>query len=200
MKLITPVNRASFCHLVEPKAPAAGAPPVYSMALVLPKDDPDTKKFMKNLKAAAESRAQEKFGQVPKKLKFPWKDGDKEDRTEWEGCWIVSAKSKSRPGIVGADLQPVMDPEILYSGAYYRASVSEWAWDHSTGGKGISLNLDNVMWVKDGEPFSARTAAEDDFAGMASDEDEDEETPKPKAKKKPAPVEDEEEDEDDIGF
>ena len=168
-KLKTPVFRGSFVHLVEPKAPAPGAEPKYSMAIVLPKEDPVTKAFMKELSAMVNGKATEKFGKLPKKLKKPWKDGDAEDREEWDGCWVVNASNKSRPGIVGPDLQPVMDPEILYSGAHYRASISAWGWKHPTGGEGVSLNLDNVMWVQDGEAFVSRTNAADDFAEFASE-------------------------------
>jgi len=144
-KIITPVNRASFVHLVEPKAPAPGADPVYSAVAVL-----------------------------PKKLKAPWKDGDEEDRPEWEGCWVVSCKNKTRPGVVGPDLRPIMDPEQLYSGAFYRFSMSAWGWSHPTGGKGVSLNLDNAQWVKDGEAFTSRSKAEDDFAAFKTDAPADE--------------------------
>jgi hypothetical protein len=173
-KIITPVFRGSFVHLKEPKAPAPEADPVYSMSIVLPKDDPDTKPFMTQLKKNCNATAKEKFGDKVTKIKYPWKDGDEEERDEWAGCWVIAAKSKSRPGVVGPDLKPVMDPELLYSGAYYRASVSEWGWSHPTGGKGISLNLDNVMWVKDGESFSGRASAEDDFSDFASANDETE--------------------------
>jgi hypothetical protein len=176
-KLITPVFRGSFVHLVEPKAPAPGADPKYSIAIVLPKGDPATKAFMKSLNEMVMAKATEKFGKVPKKLKKPWKDGDAEDREEWAGCWVVSASNKTRPGVVGPDLQPVMEPEVLYSGAYYRASITSWGWKHATGGEGNSLNLDNVMWVKDGEPFTNRAKAEDDFADFAG------ETPAPKKSK-----------------
>ena len=174
-KLITPAFRGSFVHLVEPKAPAAGADPVYSIAIVLPKKDKDTKAFMKKLTAMVDAAATDKFGQAVKKLKKPWKDGDEEDRPEWEGCYVVNAKSKNRPGIVGADLQPVVDSELLYSGAVYRVSVSAWAWNHATGGKGVSLNLDNVMWVENGDRFDNRSAAEDDFADFAEESADDEE-------------------------
>lgn len=173
-KLITPEFRGSFVHLAEPKAPAPGADPVYSMVIVLPKEDAETKKFMKDLKAAVELTAKEKFGKLPKKLKKPWKDGDEEDRPEWEGCWAIPAKSKSRPGVVNGDLQPVMDPDDLQSGYYYRAAISEWGWSHPTGGQGVSLNLDNVQYVREGEPFSSRASAEDDFADYRSESTEEE--------------------------
>lgn len=168
-KIITPKHRGSFVHLVEPKAPAEGADKVYSMVIVLPKDEPETKKFMAALKKIVDAAAKEKLGQLPKKLKRPWKDGDEEDRPEWEGCWVISAKNKIQPSIVGPDLQPVMDPEKLYSGAYYRASITAWAWSHSVGGKGVSLNLESVMWCADGEPFASRSDGAEDFADYAED-------------------------------
>jgi hypothetical protein len=176
--LVTPVFRGSFVHLIEPKAPAPEAEPVYSMAIVLPKDDPDTKKFMSALKERVTEAAKDKLGKVPRKLKAPWKDGDEEERPEWEGCWVVNAKSKVRPGTVDSSLNPIMEPDKLYSGAYFRASVSPWAWSHKVGGQGVSLNLHNVMFVKDGEAFAGGTKAEDDFAGFAeapAEEEEDEE-------------------------
>jgi hypothetical protein len=202
-KLITPVFRGSFVHLNEPKAPAAGAEPVYSIAIVLPKDDPTTKKFMKELKAVCDAKATEKFGQLPKKIKNPWKDGDEEDdRPEWAGAWVINAKAKSRPGVVMKNLKPVMDDELLYSGAQYRASISEWAWTHPTGGKGVSLNLDNVMWVGHGDRFDNRAAAEDDFSAFAEETEDDsgddfEEAPAPKkTRAKKVAVVEEEDDED----
>jgi len=173
-KHITPEFRGSFVHLDEPKAPAEGADPVYSMAVVLPKEDPAVKKFMKDLKADIAATAKAKFGTATKKLKAGIKDGDEEDRSEWDGCWILTVKSKSRPGVVGADLKPIMDAEQLYSGAVYRVSLSPWAWSHSTGGKGVSYNLDNVMWVKDGDRFDNRATAESDFADFAAESANDE--------------------------
>jgi len=172
VKLVTPKVRASFCHLVEPRAPAEGADPQYSMALMLSKTDPEAKKFLISLKQKMNDIAKAKFGTVPKKLKLPVKDGDAEDRPEWEGFWIVNASNRSRPGIVDFTLTEVVDPDLLYSGAVYRASVSPWAWSHAVGGKGISLNLDNVMWCEHGDRFDSRTKAEDDFADFAEEPSE----------------------------
>ena len=80
---------------------------------------------------------------------------------------MFSVKSATRPGVVDTDLQPIIDPEELYSGAYYRASINPFAWDHPTGGKGVSFGLNYVMKVRDGEPFSGRKAAEEDFKAFA---------------------------------
>ncbi len=176
-KHVSPVVRASFVNLVEPKAPAAEAKPVYSMALMIAKSDPEGKAFLAALKKDAQALCKEKLGTIPKKLKGAIKDGDEEEgRPEWEGFWIVNVKSKSQPGIVDRSLQEVVDPDKLYSGAHYRVSCTPYAWSHATGGKGWSLNLDNVQWHSDGDRFDGRTKAADDFADFAEDapaEDDD---------------------------
>ena len=98
------------------------------------------------------------------------KDGDEEERPELSGCYSVQATSNNKPGIVDAALNPIMDANEIYSGAYYRASIRAYAWDHPTGGKGVSIALDNVMKVKDGEAFSGRTDASADFADFAKED------------------------------
>ena len=39
----------------------------------------------------------------------------------------------------------------FYAGKRVRASFSPYAWNHATGGKGISFNVDGIMAVEDGE-------------------------------------------------
>ena len=82
----------------------------------------------------------------------------------------MQATSNNKPGIVDAALKPIMDANEIYSGAYYRASIRAYAWEHPTGGKGVSIALDNIMKVKDGEAFSGRTDASDDFANFAKED------------------------------
>ena len=162
--LITPEFRGSFVTLVEPRPPAEGQKPVYSIVIVIPKTETA---FLERLEQAVEEAAKAKFGKVPPRLKTTLRDGDDEDRPEFEGCVIFNAKSANRPGVVDSDLQPILDPDELYSGAYYRASINPFAWDHPTGGKGVSFGLNNVMKTRDGEPFSGRKSADEDFKAFA---------------------------------
>ena len=162
--LITPEFRGSYVTLVEPRPPAEGQKPVYSMVIVIPKSETE---FLEKLETAIEEAAKAKFGKIPAKLKSTLRDGDDEEKEEFKDCILFSVKSATRPGVVDADLQPIIDPEELYSGAYYRASINPFAWDHPTGGKGVSFGLNNVMKVRDGEPFSGRKAAEEDFKAFA---------------------------------
>lgn len=161
--LITPEFRGSFVALAEPRKPAPDAKAVYSIVVAIPKSE---KEFLAKLDEEITAAATAKWGKVPPRLKTTLRDGDEEGREEFEGCMIFNCKSDSRPGVVDADLQPVLDPELLYSGAYYRVSVNPFAWEHPASGKGVSIGLNNVMWIRDGEAFSGRKAAKDDFSGV----------------------------------
>lgn len=165
-KLITPEFRGSFVNIIEPQtipgAPA-GTKPKYQMTIPLPKDNP----FWKELEEQIVATATAKWGKVPPRMRHPVKDGDDMGREEFDGKNTVQASSLNKPGIVGADLKPVIDADEIYSGAYYRASVRCFAWEHPTGGKGVSLALDNVMKVRDGEAFSGKTDAKTDFSDFA---------------------------------
>jgi hypothetical protein len=86
------------------------------------------------------------------------------------GCYSVQATSNNKPGIVDEVLNPIMNANEIYSGAYYRASIRAYAWEHPTGGKGVSIALDNVMKVRDGEAFSGRTDASADFAEFGKED------------------------------
>lgn len=173
-KIITPEFRGSFVHVLEPHAmrvaPGEAQPePRYQITIPIPKTDPFWKKFDK----LVEETAVAKWGKVPPKLKTPKKDGDDTDmdgnvRPEFAGKWSIQASSKKKPGIVDANLQPIMTADEIYSGAWYRASIRCYAWEHATGGRGVSVALDNCMKVRDDEAFSGRARAEDDFADFAS--------------------------------
>jgi len=162
--IITPEFRGSYVTLTEPRPPAEGQKPVYSMVVVIPKSNTE---FLEKLENAIEETAKAKFGKLPPKLKSTLRDGDEEEKEEFKDSIIFNVKSATRPGVVDTDLQPIIDPEELYSGAWYRASINPFAWDHPTGGKGVSFGLNNVMKVRDDEPFSGRKTADEDFKAFA---------------------------------
>jgi hypothetical protein len=162
-KLITPEFRGSFVNLVEPRAIAEGQDPVYGMVVAVPKSETA---FKQKLDDVVNELCMEKWGEVPKKLKNPIRDGDEEDRPEFEGCWVFNTKSKTRPGVVDMDLQPILDPDLLYSGAWYRVELSAFAWDHRTGGKGVSFGLNNVLFVREDEAYSGRANPAEAFKAV----------------------------------
>jgi len=165
--LITPKFRASFAHLTKPRAISEGSPPKYSVTVVLDMSDKDHAAFLDVLRESALAVAREKFGaKLPKKLRMPFKDGDEEDRPEWQGCVVfgASASEDFPPDIIGPDRQPILDNAEVYSGMYCRCSLRPYAWSHPTGGQGVSFGLGNVQKLADGEPFSGGVKAADEFA------------------------------------
>lgn len=163
-KLITPEFRGSFVTLDKPKSFDGKQEPKYSMVIALPKDDA----FVAQLHKMVEKVCIEKWGEVPKKLKLAIKDGDEEDeKYNWKGLTVFTASNKSKPGVVvrqedGKIIEPISNEEI-YSGAFYRASIRPYAYEYEKS-KGVAISLDNVMKTKDGEKFTSRTTAKDDFA------------------------------------
>ena len=105
--LITPEFRGSFVHLAEPHA-IGDSEPAYSMAVAIPKTETE---WLKKLDEEIKEVALAKFGKIPPKLKLTLRDGDEEGRPEFVGCIVFNTKSKTRPGIVDSDLQPILDPE-----------------------------------------------------------------------------------------
>ena len=166
-KVVTGKVRFSYAHVFEPVAIDDGATPKYSVAILIPKDDAETlAKIDAGIKAAMEvGKAKlEVKGKMPKNLKTPLRDGDDErpDDENYEGMMFLNASSTSKPGIVDADLEKLMDKDEFYSGCYGRASINFYAFSVS-GNKGIAAGLQNLQKTEDGESLSGGASAEDDF-------------------------------------
>lgn len=167
----TPEFRGSFVHLVTARKATEDAKAQYSMLVVLDPDDPEHANYLDDLEDWIDETAKAKWGEVPRRLKRPIRDGEEfSDGPEFDGKMCFNAANTRCPGVVDADLEPIDDmdkAEELYSGAWYRASIRPFAWEHKTGGKGVSFSLDNVMKVADDEPLGATAPPpEDDFADM----------------------------------
>lgn len=104
-------------------------------------------------------------------IKTPLRDGDLErpDDAAYANAYFINANATSAPGIMDADLNPIMTRSEVYSGVYGRASITFYAFN-SSGNKGIACGLNNLQKVRDGQPLGGKASAESDFA---TDEDED---------------------------
>lgn len=167
-KVITGKVRFSYANVFEPRAASEGDTPKYSVSLIIDKDDEET---LEKIEAAIELAIKQgekklagKSGKVKRSaLKLPLRDGDDErDEEAYEGMMFVSANSSRKPGVVDADLQPIIDPDEFYSGCYGRASINFYAFD-SNGNKGIACGLNNLQKLEDGERLDGGTSAEEDF-------------------------------------
>ena len=211
VKLLTPVVRASFPRVYKPHDRGYDEGK-YTIDLLF-----EDKDEAKTLKLAIKKVAENKWGgntklgkpgqegdRKGKIVQIPLKDGDeKTDKNDnlldgYSGNYYVTAKSNRKPGIVGPDKQP-LDPEKvkIEGGDYVMAAITVLPYEQGKK-KGISIALNNLLYVKEGEKFGeGGSDPEEDFADIDTSEylegdeeaevDEDEEF-----------EEEEEEDEDDI--
>jgi len=166
-KVITGKVRFSYVHVFEPHAVEPGQDPKFSVCLLIPKSDTATVSKIKAAIEAAKTAGLSKWGgKVPPNLKLPLRDGDTErdttERPEYAGHYFVNANSKTRPGIVDANLLEILDPGELYSGCYGRASINFYAFN-TAGNRGIACGLNNLQKLSDGEFLGGRSRPEDDF-------------------------------------
>lgn len=172
-KVITGEVRFSYLHVFEPHAIEPGQDAKYSVSLLIPKSDKKTLNAMKKAIEAAKVAGKAKWGgKIPANLKMPIRDGDvdRSDQEEYKGHYFVNANSTNKPGLVDANVQPIIDSTELYSGCYGRASVNFYAYNVS-GNRGIACGLNNIQKLRDGETLGGRSRAEDDFDAIEVEED-----------------------------
>lgn len=178
LKVITGKDtRWSYCNVWEPKS-INGGTPKYSVSLIIPKSDKETVRKIKAAVQEAYDEGQAKLRgngkSVPPlaSLKTPLRDGDTErpDDPAYADAYFINANASTAPGIVDADLNPVVDRSEVYSGVYGRASITFYAFN-SNGNRGIACGLNNLQKIRDGEPLAGRTSAESDFSEDEGEED-----------------------------
>ena len=163
-KFVTGKVRFSYAHVFQPAETPNGTMK-YSVSILIPKTDKDTiARFNKAFEDAKTANASVWGGTVPKMLKGGLRDGDAEkDDATYAGHYFINANSNEKPGVVDADLNPILDPSEFYSGCYGRASITLYAYDTS-GSKGIAAGLNNVQKLEDGNKLGGATSAAADFA------------------------------------
>ena len=165
VKHVTNKVRFSFVNVFEPAETLNGTLK-YSMMVLIPKSDKEgVARFNKALEEAKQSNAAYFGGSVPKLLKGGLRDGDVEkEEAEFAGHYFFNAYANldRKPGVVDAEVNPILDPSELYSGCYGRVSIDMYPYDVS-GAKGIGFGLNNVQKLEDGDRLGgvAATAATD---------------------------------------
>ena len=168
----------SYLTVNEPKVPLGGGTPKYSVSLIIPKSDTVTVEKIKAAIQAAYDEGQSKLKGSSKvvpaleDLKTPLRDGDKERKGDdaYKNSYFINANSTTKPGVVDADRNPILDSSELYSGIIGRASINFYAFN-SNGNRGIACGLNNLQKLADGTPLGGHSRAEDDFADDDDDED-----------------------------
>ena len=161
-KVLTPEFRVSFPNVFKPKSSFEGQPEKYNCVMLF-----DKATDISALKKAAKLAIAKKWGdKVPKGLHNPFKDGDEKDYDGYEGCIYVNASSIQKPGLVDANVEPIISQGDFFAGCYARATVVAYAFENKLK-KGVSFDLLNIQKIRDGEPFGfSRPKAEDDFEAI----------------------------------
>jgi hypothetical protein len=166
-RVVTDKVRLSFPHIFEPYA-FGDEEPRYSVMVLIPKSDKKTLKALRDAEQEARKNGISSVfgGKDPgDKLASVIKDGDlvADEYPEREGHWYLTARTKTRPGVVDINVNPILDASEVYSGCYARVSLSAFPYKYG-GNFGVSFGLGNVQKVADGENLGGAKSAEADFA------------------------------------
>lgn len=160
-QVMTPEFRVSFPYVFERGKGMDGKEGKYSVTMLFG-DGAD----LSELKKAAAEVVKATWGdKPPSNIRSPFRDqADKADKDGYEpGRIFINATSKERPGLVDQSLNDIIDSSEFYAGCYARATVRAYAYDRN-GNRGVAFGLQNIQKLRDGEPFSGRTKAADDFS------------------------------------
>jgi hypothetical protein len=174
IKTMTPVGRCAFANVWKPKAIQEGQEAKYSLILLFDKKAQESTEY-KTMKELVMQCIVKKWGadktKWPANLRNPFRKAEEKPGYQGfeAGMVFISASSKDRPGVVDLNATAILNQEDFYSGCYARATINVFAYD-KLGNRGVSFGLNNIQKYKDGEKFSGKTRAEDDFTAIKPDE------------------------------
>lgn len=192
-KVVTGVCRSTYMFTVKLEYPREDGVEQKDEAkrcgcrVLIPKKD---KKKIAAIKKAIKFAAEKKHGSGvntdSNKFVMPLRDGDAELKTgdqsgdEYKGHYFINTKAYSVPqlAIINDDDQPerVEDPdevqELTQSGSYYKFAITFKGFAGSKA-NGVRAELNNILFVKEGDRLDGGSSAEDDFEGSGDAEIED---------------------------
>lgn len=182
-KIITPVFRLSFPNVFEPRWNELANRDQYSIVMLFDKQTSSVD--LKAMKELAGKIAVHRFGQNPRSLRSPFRDGDtdinqagelrKENNPSIANTIYVNAWSKNKPGVVNNQNVIILDHDEIYGGCYCKAQLNCYAYD-TAGNRGVSFGLLHIQKIKDGDPFGNRTRPEEAFGPVSNIEDDSTDT------------------------
>lgn len=173
----TPV-RLSYAFLNNPRKNDDGTDGKYGAMLIIPKTDTATVKQLNDAIEAARVVGLAKGITKAKNFPSPLRDGDGqkprggEYGPECKGCWVLNTSSKNKPKVVDRRVQPILDPDEIYSGMWAIVDIN-FACFQMTSNAGISCYLNNVQKIRDDTPLGgAASRPEDVFQAVPEDDDD----------------------------
>ena len=185
-RLYSAVGVACFVFIFKPQQPGEGSKskePKYKIILCWDKEAQATEDY-KQMKRVCVAAAEARFGadardRIKKgKIKMPWRPAsDYGDEGygfpfDQDGWTFANFATTTQPGIVDRKARPILKESEVYSGMRARVTYAPWAYDKE-GNKGVTLLLNNVQKIAEGERLSGRPDAEDDFEPVEGEDGED---------------------------
>lgn len=162
-KIITPVFRVSFPQVFEAKA-APGSDKLKYSVVMLFKSTEDISTIKDMVKRTVLKKYPD--GVTPTEFTTPYNDGNNKSYDGYADTIYMTASSLYPPGVVDEQKQPIINSREFYAGCYAVASVNAYCWTYM-GKSGVSLGLQNIMKVNDGEPLTGGASAEVDFESIS---------------------------------
>jgi hypothetical protein len=175
-KVVTPPFRVSFPSVFTKSEFGEGKPKYSVVALFYPGKMNDKEKAQfKAMQGLLDEACRGKFGkplvEMAKNPNFKRglrKGEEKADLDGYgEGCVFATLSTLNRPGLIDKEKQPILSEEDFYAGCWARATVTAYGYDNKS--KGVAIGLQNLQKLGEGDPFSSRVAAEEDFGDDADE-------------------------------
>lgn len=177
-KITTGKVRLSYANVWTPKE-TEGGDLKYTACLIIPKADTAT---IEKIEAIVEDLKKEALthykGKLPKDFNFPLRDGDERDDADsnFADSYYLNCSTKQKPTIVSLEkdedgkFKRITDESAVYSGCYVRASINFFFYTKGKGG--ISVGLNNIQKLADGDKLAGASKPEDDFSEEFEMDDE----------------------------
>lgn len=106
----------------------------------------------------------------PKPIKMPLRGGDakRSDNQANANTCFINANSANTPGMIDANLQPIIEHFCVYSSLYGHTSINFYAFNKNYD-KNITYRLKNLRLIREGEPLGSCASEESGFASLSAD-------------------------------
>lgn len=170
--------RLSYPHLFTAQQMKGGGTPKFSADFIL--DKKTHASTIAKIEKTVERVALDFFKKAIKLKddKKPLHDGNEREDKDGYGDDIMWISAKSTKAFPVVDQDPSVALTAVsgkpYGGCFVNAVIRLFAYDHETGGKGVSASLEAVQFAKDGPAFGAGPVdAEKEFSKVEGDSAED---------------------------
>lgn len=179
MKVSLRNSRLAFSDaLWEAKQVNGEGKPAFSCCLLIPPDHPQVKEIHEAMIAVAKekwgAKAEALLKEMATKDRLALHDGNGKSQYDgFPGNLFISARSQARPTIKDRDGKTPLTAQDgkPYAGCFVNAILEFWAQDNKFG-KRINAQVRGVQFLRDGDAFSAATAASDEeFEDMSDGAD-----------------------------